>query len=292
MRSLETSSFRLSLQTLLRNKSAFIGTIIVILYFVDALVMEVYPKLFGITQPNSLVENFSSPLPLPPSFSHPLGTTAYGIDLLTSILKAIKFDLAYSLAVVLSGAALGVIIGVISGYVGGALDEFLMRITDIVFSIPYLVLALAVGFVIGRTYTSMVLALAIVWWPLYARYGRALTLSIKTLPYVDSARLYGMNGFKILLKHVIPNVLPPVFVQISLDLGTIMPTFSTLSFIGFIPNANLPELGFLTTLGLNYIQTAPWTVIFPGLAITVFSLAANLMGEGLRDVFDPRRRSE
>jgi peptide/nickel transport system permease protein len=161
MRSLETSSFRLSLQTLLRNKSAFVGTIIVILYFVDALVMEVYPKLFGITQPNSLVENFSSPLP--PSFSHPLGTTAYGIDLLTSILKAIKFDLAYSLAVVLSGAALGVIIGVISGYVGGALDEFLMRITDIVFSIPYLVLALAVGFVIGRTYTSMVLALAIVW---------------------------------------------------------------------------------------------------------------------------------
>jgi|GEM_PF-6227010 ABC-type dipeptide/oligopeptide/nickel transport systems, permease components len=143
-----------------------------------------------------------------------------------------------------------------------------------------------------RDVTSMVLALAIVWWPLYARYGRALTLSIKTLPYVDSARLYGMNGFKILLKHVIPNVLPPVFVQISLDLGTIMPTFSTLSFIGFIPNANLPELGFLTTLGLNYIQTAPWTVIFPGLAITVFSLAANLMGEGLRDVFDPRRRSE
>lgn len=286
------SELKLSLRVLFRNKSALVGTILVLLYFVDALVMQVYPRLFGITSPNSLVENFASPLPLPPSAGHPLGTTAYGIDLWSSILKAIRFDLAYTLAVVLSGAVIGVIVGVVSGFVGGALDEFLMRITDIVFSIPYLVLALAVGFVIGRTYTSMIFALALVWWPIYARYGRALTLSIKTLPYVESARLYGMNGLKILFKHVVPNVLPPVFVQISVDLGVIMPIFSTLSFIGFIPNANLPELGYLTTLGLNYLQTAPWAVIFPGAIITLFSLAANLMGEGLRDVFDPRRRSE
>lgn len=286
------NDLRVSIQILLRNKSALAGTIIVLAFFIDAIIMQLDPSLFGITYPDRLVPNYAQPLPLPPSFQHPLGTSAYGIDLLSSILKAIRYDLGYTLAVVLTGAAVGVIIGVISGYIGGKTDEVLMRITDIVFSIPYLILALAVGFTLGRTYAAMVAALALIWWPIYARYGRALALSIKTLPYIDAARLYGMNSFKILVKHVIPNVLPPVFVQISVDLGVVMPIFSTLAFIGFIPNASLPELGFLTSYALNYIQVAPWAVLFPGLTITIFSIAANLMGEGLRDILDPRRRSE
>jgi len=166
-----------------------------------------------------------------------------------------------------------------------------MRFTDIFFSIPYLVLAIAVGFTLGRSFTSMVIALIIVWWPIYARYTRSLTLSIKESVFVEAAKAAGASMVRIMFKHILPNTLPPVVVQISLDLGSVVGVFATLAFIGFIPNANTPELGYLASLGLNYVQSAPWTVIFPGLAITLFALSVNLMGDGLRDVIDPRRRS-
>mgnify|MGYP001772536985 CR=1 FL=1 len=285
------SEFRYSLKIFFSNPTAVAGFIIFMIYVIDALIMQFDPRLLGVKNPNVLQQNFVNPIPLPPSLQHPLGTTYPGIDLLHAIEAAIRIDLFYSLLVVLGGAAIGATLGIISGYIGGLLDDVLMRITDIFFAIPYLVLALAVGFVLGRTYESMVLALIIVWWPLYARYARAQTLSIKRTPFIDAAKIAGVRDFKIMIKHILPNVLPPIFVQISLDLGSIMVIFSVLAFIGLIPNASIPELGYLTSLGLNYLQSAPWTVIFPGLAITIFALAVNLMGDGLRDVIDPRRRS-
>ncbi|MEM3293221.1 MAG: ABC transporter permease, partial [Metallosphaera sp.] len=136
-----------------------------------------------------------------------------------------------------------------------------------------------------------VIALVIVWWPIYARYARSLTLSLRESAFVEAAKASGASNSRIMFKHILPNTLPPILVQISLDLGSVVGIFATLAFIGFIPNANIPELGYLTSLGLNYIQSAPWTVIFPGLAITLFALSVNLMGDGLRDVIDPRRRS-
>jgi peptide/nickel transport system permease protein len=150
---------------------------------------------------------------------------------------------------------------------------------------------LAVGFVLGRSLLNMSIALAIVWWPLYARYTRSQTLSTKEFTFVEAAKASGVSKVKIMFKHILPNSLPPVFIQISLDLGSIMVIFSTLAFIGFIANASVPELGYLTSLGLGYVQTAPWAVIVPGVAITLFALAVNLVGDGLRDVIDPRRRS-
>lgn len=285
------SEFRYSLKIFFSNPTAVAGFIIFMLYVIDALIVQFDPRLLGISNPNVLQMNFVNPIPQPPSPKHPLGTTYPGIDLLHAIEAAIRFDLYYSIIVVLSGAALGAVLGIISGYVGGLLDDVIMRITDIFFAIPYLVLAIAIGFVLGRTYESMVIGLVIVWWPLYARYARAQTLSIKRMPFIDAAKISGVRDLKIMFKHILPNVLPPIFVQISLDLGSIMVIFSVLAFIGLIPNASIPELGYLTSLGLSYIESAPWAVIFPGLAITLFALAVNLMGDGLRDVIDPRRRS-
>jgi peptide/nickel transport system permease protein len=138
---------------------------------------------------------------------------------------------------------------------------------------------------------NMSLALVLVWWPLYARYTRSTTLSTKEFTFVEAARASGVSRIRIIFRHILPNSLPPVFIQFSLDLGAIMVIFSTLAFIGFITNASVPELGYLTSLGLNYVQTAPWAVIFPGVVITIFALAVNLLGDGLRDVIDPRRRS-
>lgn len=283
---------KLSISVFLSNKAAVAGLVIVLIYLIDALIVQVDPALLGIHHPNSLVPNFFNTVPEPPSPHHPFGTTYPGIDLFKSIIKAIRIDVAYSLFVVLVGAAIGTLLGIGSGYRGGLLDEVLMRITDIFFSIPYLILALAVGFVLGRTLNNMAIALVVVWWPIYARYARSQTLSVKEVTFIEAAKISGASNTRILIRHILPNVIPPILVQISLDLGSVMLIFSTLAFIGFIPNANLPELGYLTSLGLNYIvQGDWWTMIFPGLAITLFALAVNLMGDGFRDVIDPRRRS-
>jgi ABC-type dipeptide/oligopeptide/nickel transport systems, permease components len=285
------SNLILSLKVFFSNRTAVAGMVIFLAYVVDALIMQFDPRLLGVTNPNQFTYNFVNPVPQPPSSQYPLGTTYPGINLLQAILEAIRVDLGYSMLIVVGGAVIGAVVGILAAYVGGYLDELLMRFTDIFFSIPYLVLAIAVGFTLGRSFTSMVIALIIVWWPIYARYTRSLTLSIKESVFVEAAKAAGASMVRIMFKHILPNTLPPVVVQISLDLGSVVGVFATLAFIGFIPNANTPELGYLASLGLNYVQSAPWTVIFPGLAITLFALSVNLMGDGLRDVIDPRRRS-
>ena len=154
---------RLSLSVFFANKAAVVGLVIVLAYFADALLVQFIPQLIGINNPGTLVENFFNTVPLPPSLAHPFGTTYPGIDLLTSMVKAVRIDLYYSVLVVAIGAAVGSVVGVISANVGGLMDEVVMRITDVFFSIPYLILALAVGFVLGRSLLNMSIALAIVW---------------------------------------------------------------------------------------------------------------------------------
>jgi peptide/nickel transport system permease protein len=293
---------RLSGKIFLSNKSAMVGFVIFIGFLVAGLLVQFAPGVLGIQDPEMAANPNCSPgcvglLPTPPSGDHWLGTTQVnvigGVDLLALMIKAIRVDLALSFFVVLSGAAIGAVLGIVSGYAGGLVDEGLMRLTDIFFTIPYLVLALAIGFVVGRTLENMALALVVVWWPLYARYSRSLTLSTKEMTFVEAARASASGRIKILFRHILPNVLPPIFVQISLDVGTILGIFASLAFIGFLPStANVPELGFIANQGINWATIGYWwTVIFPGAVITIFALAVNLMGDGLRDVIDPRRRS-
>ncbi len=298
---------KLSARVFLANKPAVVGLIIFLLFLGDAILVQVAPGLLGIQYPDAPFSpdftlthpECTGQAPEPPSVAHPLGTMQFGlggigcIDLLQFIMKAIRVDVALSFFIVFLGAALGAVFGVISGYAGGLVDEGLMRVTDIFFTIPYLILALAVGYTLGRTLLNMALALVVVWWPLYARYTRSLTLSTKEATFVEAARASGSGTGKIMFKHILPNVLPPVFVQISLDVGTVILVFSTLAFIGFLPsNALVPELGYIANQGLDLAPLGYWwTVIMPGLAITLFSLAVNLMGDGFRDVIDPRRRS-
>jgi peptide/nickel transport system permease protein len=294
--------FRLSGRVFLSNKGAIVGLVVFLGFLGTGLLVEFAPGLIGIQDPGAAVNYGCSPdcvglLPTPPSGDHWLGTTQVNsignVDMLTLIIKAIRVDLALSFFVVLLGAAIGAVVGIASGYAGGIVDEALMRVTDIFFTIPYLILALAIGFVIGRTLENMALALVVVWWPLYARYGRSLTLSTKEMTFVEAARASASGRMKILFRHILPNVLPSIFVQISLDVGTILGIFSALAFIGFLPStANVPELGYIANQGINWATVGYWwTVIFPGGVITLFALAVNLMGDGLRDVIDPRRRS-
>jgi len=286
-----TPERKLSLQVFFSNKLAVVGLVIVLAYVADALIVQFAPWLIGLKYPFKVIPDYSNPVPQPPSWKHPFGTTYPGIDLLRAVAKAIRFDLGLSVVIVVPGALLGIVIGIVATYFGGWVDDVLMRLTDIFFSVPYLVLAIAIGYALGRNITSMVIALIIVWWPLYARYTRSVTLQVKELTFIEAARAAGASNYKIMFRHILPNALPPVLVQMSMDLGTIMLTISGLAFIGFLPVANIPELGYLSTLGLNYINTAPWAVIVPGVFIVIFAVAVYLLGMGLMDVINPRRRS-
>lgn len=284
--------WKLTLRILLESASSRAGFIIVLVYVIIAIIDFTAPGLIGVSNANMMIPDFSNPVPQPPSWSHILGTTFPGIDLYQAVMAAVHIDLSYSFLIVLGGATIGTIVGVTAAYLGGYVDEALMRFTDIFLSIPYLVFAIAVGFVLGRALNDISLALIVVWWPLYARYARGQALSIKENTYIEASRASGVGSWGIIIRHIAPNTLTPVFVQISLDLGTIVQVFAALDFIGFASsNPYLPELGTIISDGFNYALSAPWGVIVPGVVILIFAIGMNLLGDGLRDALDPRNRT-
>lgn len=219
-----------------------------------------------------------------------LGTDGWGRDLLKMIILAIPIDL-YNAAIITLGAAIfGTLLGAIAGYFGGIIDEVLLRITDIFFAFPGLVLALVFAAMFGRTLETLRLAILLVWWPPYVRLMRGQVLSEKEKPYVEALRALGASSFRILFRHILPNSIYPVLVQATMDFGGVILTFSALMFLGFSPSPALPELGNLAANGYGHIFDAPWVLIFPGLTILLMSLSFNLVGDGLRDVLDPRLR--
>jgi peptide/nickel transport system permease protein len=282
---------KLTLRILLETKSSALGLIIVIAYAFIAIMDFVYPKAIGVQDAYSLIPSFGN-LPVAPSAAHIFGTTYDGIDLYQAVMSAIRVDLWYSLLVVFGGMIIGTIVGVFAAYYGGYVDEVLMRFTDIFLAIPYLPFAIAIAFVLGRELSNVSVALTLVWWPLYARYARGQTLSVKENAYIEGAKASGVGTPGILFQHIVPNVLTPIFVQISLDLGTVVQVFAGLVFIGFSSGQPfLPELGGLISNAFNLTIQYPWTTFFPGVAIVVFAVGMNLLGDGLRDALDPKRRT-
>ena len=225
----------------------------------------------------------------PPSLQHPLGTDDRGGDIYSRILYAYRLDLNISVWVVLSATLLGTVLGAAAGYVR-RLDEILMRVTDVFLSVPSLVLAMAFAAVLGSSLVNLVVALAITWWPSYARLVRGQVLVEKQKLYVEAARASGGGAARILFRHVLPNSIYPVLVNATMDLGSVVLTTAALSFLGFGIEAGGAELGRMVSDGATYVFRDPWVVAFPGLAILLLSLGCNLVGDGLRDVLDPRLR--
>lgn len=221
---------------------------------------------------------------------YPLGTDFYGRNLLQMIILAIPVDLEISLAVVASAVLIGVVFGGIGGYIGGIIDEVILRITDTFLAVPTILLAIVLIVAIGRSLPTLTLAIAITWWPYYVRLMRSQVLGEKEKPYVERLRAMGASGPRILLVHVVRNAIYPILVQATLDIGSVILIVSALTFIGLTPNVLLPELGNLANQGISYIFTAPWLIVFPGITILLISLGFNLLGDGIRDVLDPRLR--
>jgi peptide/nickel transport system permease protein len=210
---------------------------------------------------------------------------------LYGIIWGSRTSLRLSLIVVGITVTIGTIVGSLAGYLGGKVDEVLMRVVDIFLAIPELIFALAIAAMLGPSFTNIILALAVVYWVKYARIIRGQVMHIKQNDYVDSARVIGDSKFRIYTKDVLPNSFTPVMVQATMDMGSIVLVGATLSFIG-LAEAGLAEWGVLVSEGQVGISTGRWWAsTFPGLMIFLWALAFNLVGDGLRDVLDPRTES-
>jgi len=218
----------------------------------------------------------------------PLGTDHLGRCILSRLLYGTQVSLRTSFLALVIIMSVGVFVGILSGYVGGKLDSVVVSIIDVLLAFPGLILALAIAGMLGPSITNVMVSLAAVHWVGYARIIRGMVVSIKEKEYVLAARSCGTSEAGIVFRHILPNVLSPVIVLATLDMGSIILSISGLSFLGLGAQPPMPEWGAMLNDGRAYMQVAPWLMIFPGLAILLSVLAFNLMGDGLRDIFDPR----
>ena len=236
-----------------------------------------------------LVQDLGSRLQ-PPSSAHWLGTDSLGRDIASRILYGARISLVIGIVVVASAGVVGTVIGLVAGYAGGLIDEALMRLTEVFLAFPALILAMAIAGALGPSLTNAIIAIAAVTWAVYARLTRGQILSLRRREFVEAARAIGASRRRILWYHLLPNVLAPLMIQASFDLGSSIIAAAGLSFIGFGAQPPTPEWGVMISEGRNYISTQPWLSLFPGLAILLAVGSFNLLGDGLRDAFDPRLR--
>ena len=225
-----------------------------------------------------------------PSAAHWFGTDEVGNDVYTRVVLGARISLQVGLVITLIGMLIGVPLGAIAGYVGGAVGEIVMRVTDMFLSVPSLVLALAVVGALGPGILNAVIAISLVWWPGYVRLVQAKTLALTQEVYVEAARAVGTGRMRIVFVHVLPNTLSPIVVKASMDMGTAILTAASLGFIGLGAQPPLPEWGSMISIGRNYLPTWWWYSAFPGLFIYLTVLGFNLLGDGLRDLLDPKSR--
>ena len=226
-----------------------------------------------------------------PSAVHLFGTDHLGRDVLSRVIYGTRISIPSGLLVVAIACVFGSLYGAVSGYFGKAVDEILMRIADIVLSFPGILLAMSLAAVLGKSVINAVLAIAIVSWPKYARLMRGLVLSVREAEYVTSERAIGQNRLHILLRTIIPNCMASSLVLASTDIGTAILTFSGLSFLGMGAVPPTPEWGYMVSDGVKIMQYW-WISFFPGLAIFLVSIGANFIGDAMRDILDPRMKTQ
>jgi peptide/nickel transport system permease protein len=226
----------------------------------------------------------------PPSRAHWFGTDEVGNDVYTRVVLGARVSLQIGLIITVLAALLGVPLGIVAGYAGGALGETIMRVTDIFLSVPALVLALAVVGALGPGILNAMLALALVWWPGYVRLVQGKTLALAQESYVEAARAGGAGRLRIVFLHLLPNCVSPIVVKASMDMGSAILAAASLGFIGLGAQPPYPEWGAMISHGRNYLPTWWWYSAFPGLAIYLTVLGFNLVGDGLRDLLDPKSR--
>ncbi len=226
---------------------------------------------------------------LPPSAEHWMGTDQAGRDVLSRVIFGARTSLTIVIAVIILAGTIGTILGVVAGFAGGIVRDTVMRVTDMFLAFPALLLALALALILRPSLPTVILAIAVTWWPWYTRLTSSVASSMRTRGFVEAAQCLGVSTPRLVLRHVLPNSTTPVLVQSSLDAGGILITSAALSYLGLGANGPTPEWGLMVSEGQQFFSTSWWAALFPGLTIMITALAFNLIGEGLRSALDPRR---
>jgi peptide/nickel transport system permease protein len=270
------------LKILRHNPIGLMGAIIVMLVVIIAIVAP-------LISPYSPTVQIGRRLLLPNTRFF-LGTDEFGRDILSRIIYGTRISLYVGAISVGLALLIGGMIGLVSGFFGGALDNLLMRLVDIVFSIPSLILAIAIAGLLGPSLRNAMIAIGIVYAPTYARLVRAAVLAIKNLPYIEAATLIGGTTWHTITRHLIPNITPLLIVQTSLLLSTAILAEASLSFLGLGTQPPDPSWGTMLGSGRKFMELSPWVAVAPGIAIVITVLGFNFLGDGLRDALDPRLR--
>jgi peptide/nickel transport system permease protein len=278
--------YSLMLLAFTRDPLAVASLVIIILFILGAIFASLLTPYAaqGRGDPN-ILEKFK-----PPSSVHLLGTDYLGRDVLARILFGARVSLSMGFLVVLIAVLVGVPLGAVAGYYGGWLDNLVMRITDMFLAFPSLLLAMAIAAALGPSFRNAMIAIAFTWWPWYARLVRAQVLSLRERFFIEASRSIGVSDLTIIRRHVIPNILTPVLVQATMDIGSAIMTGATISFIGLGVQPPTAEWGGMISDGRIYFIERPWFAGSAGMAIFLVVLAFNLVGDALRDAADPRTR--
>lgn len=276
--------FRLALWLLSRSFASMLGIALVVSIVTLALIgpwIVPYPDHVagGIDLANKLQ---------PPSAAHWFGTDEVGLDILTRVIIGARVSLLVGVAITVSAAAIGVPLGILAGLLGGPVREVIMRLTDLFLSVPGLVLAIALVAALGAGIINAMIALVLVWWPGYVRLAESKALSIRSEPYIEAARVAGASTARILWRHVLPNSLSPLIVKMSMDIGQAILAVASLGFLGLGARPPTPEWGAMISIARGYLPEWWWYAIFPGAFIYAAVLGFNLLGDGLRDILDPK----
>ncbi len=274
-----------TVRLVLKNRLTTTGLSVVFLLILVALLAP-----WIVPFPRDTVETHIKDRFLSPSSQHLFGTDELGRDVFSRVLYGSRLSLQVGAIAIGLALTIGVPLGVVAGYSGGMLDEVIMRITDVFLSFPPLLLAMAISTLLGPNLINAMIAIAIAWWPWYTRLLRSEAISVRERDFVQAARAMGASQGKIVFKHVLPNCLTPIVIQASMDFGSIMLTSAALSFLGLGAQPPTPEWGLMVSTGRTYFLTNWWIVTFPGLAIFIAVLSFNLVGDGLREILDPKMR--
>ncbi len=278
------SELRRTARTLVRNRLVLAGLVMVVVLVGTA-------ALAGLIAPYDPIANNVRAALQPPSSFYYFGTDRFGRDVFSRVIHGSRLSLFVALVSVLISASIGVTLGLVSGYYRGWIDNLIGRVMDVFFSFPALLLAIGVAAMLGPGLNNAIIAIAVVYSPLFGRVVRGPVLVERGKEYVEAARVLGASSPRIILGHVFPNVLSPLTVQVTITFSHAILLEAYLSFLGLGTQPPFPSWGTMLQEGRTFLETAPWMSIFPGLAIMAAVLAFNLLGDGIRDVLDPRSRS-
>lgn len=284
------------LKRIYKNKTSLCGLLLVALFALTALLAPVLAPVENPNNPYQLPQAGYQIEPQAPSAQHWFGTTEQQYDLYYGVVWGTRLAFKIGITVTLLAFLMGLLIGGVAAYFGGKVDELFMRLTDVVFAVPSLVLAMVIAAMLGPDLKNMMIALTAVAWPSYARLVRGDILSIKQQGYVTAARTLGTGGMRIFMRHIVPNAIYPSVVVASLDIGYVVLTAASLSFLGLGAQPGTADWGQLIALARNWVLGTPghplaywYTVVAPGGAIFLFVLGWNLLGDAFRDILDPRQ---